>query len=316
MKTKKISFPVNANNRNKILKRIKSERELWIISTIMLVWVGVFAYYPMYGVIISFKKYIPGQTFNQAQWVGFKYFIQLFTSNQFPLVMRNTLVISGLNLLLGLPAPIILALLINEVRRTHWKRFVQTVSYIPHFISWVVVASLAFSILGNEGLLNTLLLSLNITTKPVGFLNEGKYFWGIITVANIWKEVGWGSIIYLSAIAGIDEELYQAGAVDGLGRFGMVWHIVLPGILGTVVLLWILGIGDILNAGFEQQLLLGNDLTRDYYEVLDTFAYKYGIQRGNYSYATAISLMKGLVSVFLVFFTNWFTHKKLDIQAL
>ena len=307
---------VEKHTKKKMWKRIINERELWIISIILLMWVGIFAYYPMYGVIIAFKKYIPGQSFSQAQWVGLKYFIQFFNSNQFPLVIRNTLAISGLNLLFGFPAPIILALLINEVRRKHWKRFVQTVSYVPHFISWVVVASLIFSFLGNEGLVNTILQSLNITTKSVCFLNEGKYFWGMITAANIWKEAGWGSIIYLSAIAGIDEELYQAGAVDGLGRLGTVWHIILPGISSTIVLLWILGIGDILNAGFEQQLLLGNDLTRDYYEVIDTFAYKYGVQRGIYSYGTAVSLMKGVISVSLVFFTNWFTRKKLDIAAL
>jgi len=157
---------------------------------------------------------------------------------------------------------------------------------------------------------------LGIIDEPVSWLGEGKYFWGVITVANIWKGVGWSSIIYLSAIAGIDEELYQAGAVDGLGRFGMIWHITLPSIRTTVVLMWILAVGGILNAGFEQQLLLGNDKTRTFYEVIDTYAYKYGVQQGRFSYGTAVGLLKGVISVSLVFITNKISKKILDVSVL
>lgn len=310
---------LNSNSQSffqKILYEFNKERQLWIMFIIMLAWVLVFAYIPMAGIVIAFKNYEPGYNIWASKWIGLRYFIEFFTAPEFPQIMRNTLAISGLNILIGFPAPIILAILLNEMRRKKFKKFVQTVSYIPHFISWVVVASIMFTILGNEGILNQILMSLGIIDQPIIYLYEGKYFWAIITVANIWKSIGWSSIIYLSAISGIDDELYQAGAVDGLGRFGMLWHITLPSIATTIVLLLILDIGGILNAGFEQQLLLGNDQTRAFYEVIDTYAYKYGIQQGRYGYGAAVGLMKGLISVILVFSVNHLAKKKLDISVM
>jgi len=300
----------------RIRRRLFKERELWVITTFMLAWLAVICYYPMYGLIISFKRYVPGRSIAQAQWVGLLYFRQFFSSPDFRYVIRNTLAISGLNILFGFPAPIILALLLNEMRAKLFKRVLQTVSYLPHFISWVVMASLLFTLLNSEGLLNRLLLNIGLIDRNISWLGEGKYFWGMLTLANIWKGVGFSSIIYLSAIAGIDGELYQAGAVDGLGRFGQVWHIILPGIRTTVVLLGILQLGNILNAGFEQQILLGNNMTRQYYEVIDTYAYKYGVQLGNYSYGTAVGLMKGVISVVLVFGANALSRKALDTAVL
>lgn len=297
-------------------KSLKNQRDLWLMTLAMLIWAGIFCYYPMYGLIIAFKKYTPGQSFLHGKWVGIEYFKQFIMSPDFGKVIRNTLAISGLNIIFGFPAPIILALLINELRIKWYKKFVQTVSYLPHFISWVVTASITFYILSYNGSFNSLLISLGIIDSPINWLSEGKYFWGIITVANIWKSVGWSSIIYLSAIAGIDQELYEAGAVDGLSRFQMIRYITIPGISVTIVLLFILGLGDILNAGFEQQLLLGNDMTRDFYEVIDTYAYKYGLQLGRYSYATAVSLMKGIISIALVFLANHFSRKKMDVSLL
>lgn len=300
-----------------IIHEFKTQKQLWIITSILLVWVIIFAYIPMYGLIISFQNYVPGRSmFSNVQWVGFKHFIDFFTSPDFPMIMRNTLAISGLNILFGFPAPIILAIMLNEIRSTRSRKFYQTVSYIPHFISWVVVASMLFSILGTDGLLNNILLRLGMIEAPVNYLNEGKNFWGILTATNVWKGVGWSSIIYLSAIAGIDAELYEAGAVDGLGRFGMIRHITIPSIAPTIILLWILGIGGILNAGFEQQLLLGTPQTREYYEVIDTYVYRYGIQQGRYSYGTAVGVMKGIISVCLVFGVNRFAKKKLDISVM
>jgi len=297
-------------------KRFIKERELWILFAIMLVWVGVICYYPMYGLIIAFKQYVPGRSIQSAAWVGFKYFKQFFSSPDFPYVIRNTLVISGLNLLFGFPAPIILAVMLNEMRMRRTKRIIQTISYLPHFISWVVTASLLFTLLNSEGLINKFLLDIGLIDTRINWLNDGQYFWGILVTANIWKNVGFSSIIFLSAMSGIDQELYQAGAVDGLGRAGQIWHITLPGIRVTVILLGILQLGSILNAGFEQQLLLGNDLTRRYYEVIDTYAYKYGVQLGNYSYGTAVGLMKGLISVSLVFLANALSRKTMDIAVI
>ena len=297
-------------------RRFRKERELWIISAFILLWLAIICYYPMYGLIIAFKYYVPGRPFFSAKWVGFKYFSQFLTSRDFPIVMRNTLAISGLNILFGFPAPILLALLLNELKSKRYKRVVQTISYLPHFISWVVAASLLFSILNSEGFLNKILVHVGLLSAPINWLSTGKYFWGILTVANIWKGVGFSSIIYLSAIAGIDEELYQAGAVDGLSRAGSIWHITLPGIRTTIVLLGILQIGSILNAGFQQQLLLGTTQTRKYYEVIDTYAYKYGVQNNNYSYGTAVGLMKGVISVSLVLAANRISKKVMDIAVL
>lgn len=288
------------------------ERQLWLICIPMIVYVAIFAYYPMYGVIVSFMDYIPGAPILGSKWVGLKYFVEFLNSPDLGSILRNTLAISGLNIVFGFPAPIILALLLNELRNKHFKKVVQTVSYLPNFISWVVAASLLFTLLGSEGIINELLIDLGLVHEPVGFLSTGNYFWWIITIANIWKNVGWSAIIYLSAMAGIDQELYQAGAVDGLGRFGMVWHITLPGISTTILLLWILRIGGILNAGFEQQLLFGSPMTRDFWEVIDTYAYRYGIQLGRYSYATAVGLFKSVISITLIFITNRASKKYAD----
>lgn len=307
---KKVGF------KQKIVTEFKRDPQLWIISAIMLTWLFIFAYIPMGGLVMAFFDYKPGIGFMEGKFVGFQYFVEFLTSPEFPMVMRNTLAISMLSMFIGFPAPILLAILLNEIPTKRFGKVVQTISYVPHFISWVVVASIAFTLLGNEGVLNGLLIGLGVIDQPIQYLNEGKYFWTIITVCNIWKSIGWSSIMYLSAMAGIDDELYQAGAVDGLGRFGMIWHITLPSIMVTIILLWILNIGSILSAGFEQQLLLGNAQTREYYEVIDTYAYKYGIQQGRYAYGTAVGLMKGIISVALVYGTNYIAKKKLDIAVI
>lgn len=298
------------------LARVKTiwrrERNLWLICVPLIAWVIIFNYAPMYGILMAFVDYVPGQSIMTSDWVGLKHFRAFIDSPDFEYVLRNTLAISGLNILVGFPAPIILALLLNELRKKRFKQVVQTISYLPHFISWVVVASILFTLIGNEGILNDILLRLGLIDKPISFLGEGKYFWGIITASNLWKDVGWSTIIYLSAMAGVDSEVYEAGKVDGLGRFGSIWHITIPGIRTTIVLLWILGIGGILNAGFEQQLLIGNAQTREYYEVIDTYAYKYGIQLGNYSYGAAVGLMKAIIGMILVFSANRAAKKWLD----
>lgn len=297
-------------------RQIKKERQLWLLSLPIIVWVATFAYYPMYGIIIAFLKYIPGKPFLDCEWVGLQYFGQFFTSPDIGMVMRNTLAISALDMVFGFPAPIILAILLNELAFKKFKRFAQTVSYMPYFVSWVVVANILFTLLSTDGTINKLLMDVGLIKSSVGFLNTGTYFWWLITFSNIWKGIGWGSIIYLSAIAGIDAELYQAGAVDGLGRFGMIWHITLPGIKATILLLFILQIGGVLNAGFEQQLLIGNAQTRDYYEVIDTYIYKYGFQLGRYSYGAAIGFMRSLLSLALVLVANKISSKVTKLSII
>jgi putative aldouronate transport system permease protein len=300
----------------RLRRTFQREGQVWLLCLPMIAWVIVFCYLPIYGISTAFVQYVPGKPIVGAPWVGLQYFKEFFTNPEFGMIMRNTLAISGLNILFGFPAPILLALLINEMRTGRFKKVIQTVSYIPHFVSWVVMASLIFALLGSEGLLNKLLLSLHLTERPILFLGEGRYFWGILVAANIWKGIGWSSIIYLSAIAGIDQELYQAGAVDGLGRAGMAWHIVLPGIRTTILLLFILGIGGILNAGFEQQLLLGTPQTRAYYEVIETYAYRYGIQMGRYAFGTAVEFMMSIIGLGLVFSLNGIFRKTMQVSVI
>lgn len=299
-----------------LLRRFWSERQIWVLAIPMLIWVVVFSYVPIYGLLIAFQKFVPGHSYLAGPWVGLDNFIRFFQVPEFRNIMRNTLAISLLNMAVGLPAPIVLALLFSELKSRRFQKIAQTVSYIPYFISWVVVASILFTFLRSDGIINDILQSIGATDKAISFLGEGKYFWGILVSANLWKDVGFGTIIYLSAIAGVDHEIYEAGRVDGLGRFGLIWHVTLPGIRTTVVLLWILSIGSILNAGFEQQLLLGTPMTQQYYEVIDTYVYRFGVQLGNYSFGTAVGLMKSIIGVTLVIAVNRLAKKLLDTSIL
>lgn len=315
MKNKKNKSP----NKNRIpakevIKSFRTQKQMWIICAGALLWVLIFCYIPMMGNIIAFFDYIPGRSLFECDFIGFKNWIDFFSLPDMWRVFRNTLVISGLSMTIGFVMPIIFALLLNEIHHTLFKKVIQTISYLPYFISWVVVASILFTLLGTEGNINSLLMHFGWIQKPISFLNEKNYFWGILTSGNIWKDLGWSAIIYISAIAGVDQELYQAGAVDGLGRFGKVWHITLPGIAPTIILLFIMNIGNILNAGFEQQLLIGNPLTKEVYENIDTYVYRYGVQIGRYSFATAVGLMKSVIGFALVMIANKISAKVTDMR--
>ncbi len=302
--------------RGKFLRTLKRERSLWAISAIALVWVAIFAYGPMYGLLYSFFDYRPGLNLWDCQFVGLKYFREFFLLPDFGKILRNTLVISGLNLTLGFIAPIVFALFLNEIHNTKFKRTVQTLSYMPYFVSWVVVASIMNTLLSSNGTINELLMAIGLIDQPISYLNEPSLFWWIQIIASIWKNVGWSAIIYISAISGVDGELYQAGAVDGLGRFGMAWHITIPGILPTIVLLFILGVGNLLNTGYEYQLLVGTPMTRDVYEVIDTYVYRYGIQMGRYPFATAVGLLKSVIGFALVLISNFAARKVTGMSIL
>jgi len=301
---------------SRFVKRFNREKTLWMISGAALAWLALFAYVPMIGILTAFFNYRPGLAFNEMEFVGLRWFREFFMLPDFLRILRNTLVISGLNLTIGFVAPIAFALLLNELISTRFKRTVQTISYLPYFVSWVVVASIMTTLLNNDGLLNDVLLRLGVIDIPISYLQNTDLFWWVMLAATVWKGIGWSSIIYLAAIAGVDQELYQAGAVDGLGRFGRIWHITLPGIRVTVILLFILGIGGLLNTGFEYQLLIGTPLTREVHEVVDTYVYRYGVQLGRYSFATAVGLMKSVIGFTLVLIANWVAKKVSDISIL
>lgn len=278
--------------------------QLMVLPAIALIF--IFHYIPMYGVLMSFQDYNIFNGFLKSEWVGFKHFKMFFDAPEFWTVMRNTIVLSFLKLIIGFPAPIVLALMLNEVRNMVFKRVVQTVSYLPHFISWVIVAGFVMSMLSTDnGSVNIFMLKLNLIEDPLSFLSIPEYFWTILVTTGVWKEIGFSSIIYLAAIAGIDPHLYEAAAMDGASRFKQMFLITLPSVMPVVIIFMILAIGNLLSAGFEDILLLGtNPVLRNVADVIDTYVYRVGIQNSRFSYATAVGLFKAVISVGLLTMAN------------
>ncbi|QHT62380.1 sugar ABC transporter permease [Paenibacillus lycopersici] len=286
-------------------KVMRSQKYLYFMSIPFVIWVFVFSYVPLWGWTMAFQDFKPGKSFGEQKWAGFKHFHELFTDERFYLVMRNTLAMSIMGLIAGFIVPIVFAVLLNEIKGKMFKRTVQTVSYLPHFVSWVVVAGIVSKMLSTDGgAVNNLLVWLHIIHEPIQFMAKGNLFWGIVTGSDLWKEMGWNAIIYLAAITGIDPELYEASRVDGANRFKQMWHITLPGIRTTISVLLIMSIGHLIGIGFEKQFLLGNNLVKDYSEVLDLYALNYGLGMARFSFGTAIGIFNSVVSILLLFIAN------------
>ncbi|ANE45214.1 protein lplB [Paenibacillus swuensis] len=274
----------------------------------------LFSYVPMWGVLMAFQNYNIFSGFLGSEWVGLKHFETFINSPDFYRVMRNTLSISLLKLLFAFPAPIVLALLLNELKGFRFKRFVQTVSYLPHFMSWVIVSSFVISMLSvDNGSINILLQKLGMIDEPINWLSTSDYFWGILVSTGVWKDVGFGAIVYLAAIAGIDPHLYEASSIDGAGRFRQIFSITIPCITPIIIIFLILNIGGILNAGFDDILNLTNNgantLLRPVSDVIDTYVYRVGILGQRYSYATAVGLFKSVISVVLLVLANFLVRR-------
>ena len=297
-------------------RQLGREKELWFWTLLFLVWWVFFFLIPLYGIVYAFFDYTPGRALTLDRFVGFKNFISFFQTRDAWMIIRNTFVISTLNMTVGFIAPIILALQLDELRQGLFKRATQTISYLPYFVSWVVVASIVTTLLNSDGVVNEVLMNLGLINKPIAFLTTGKYFYALITCVTIWKSLGWSTILYMSAIAGIDQSLYEAGAVDGISRWGMVRYITIPCIMPTIVLLFILNIGNFLNLGYEQNLLLGQSTTQEYWEIIDTYVYRYGIQMGRYSFSIAIGLMKSVIGLILVFVSNAIAKKYTEYSIM
>lgn len=303
-------YPIlNESPNTTLWKKLKKQKTLILMAIPFIIYAIIFCYVPLTGWVMAFQNYKPGSgIFNQV-WVGFDQFKFLFSDDTFLKVLRNTLGMSIINLTLGFITSIGLALILNEVRNRYAKSFVQTISYLPHFLSWIVVTGIVLDVLSpSTGIVNEVLVNLHIIDNPINFFAEPKYFWGIVGASNVWKEVGWGSIIYLSAMTAINNDLYEAAEIDGAGRLQKIWNITLPGIKPTILILLIINIGNILNAGFEIQYLLGNGLVQDVSQTIDIFVLKYGIGLNNYSLATAAGIFKSVVSVVLIFFANRFAR--------
>jgi putative aldouronate transport system permease protein len=299
-------------------KRLKKQMAFQLFVLLGIAFMGVFAYTPMFGILMAFKDYkinsgIVG--IFTSEWVGLRYFQEFVNDYNFPMLVRNTLVLSILKLVFSFPIPILFAIMLTEVRHAFFKRFVQTVSYLPHFISWVVIVGVAFAFFSTDtGLANQLLLQMGLIEEPLRILTDPDYFWGLAVSSAVWKEAGWWTIIFLAAISGIDPSLYEAAEMDGAGRLKRIWHITLPGIKGSIVVVLILSIGNILGGGlvgsnFEQAFLLGNPLNSDKSQIIQTYAFNMGLAQGRFAFATAIDLVQSIISITLILTSNYIAKK-------
>ena len=292
-------------------KIIKSKWQLLIMFAVPLAWYIIFCYIPMYGIQLAFRDYNPRLGYLGSPFVGLRWFKQFFSSYYWTDIIWNTFSISLYSIVIGFPVPIVLAIIINELPGKRFKKILQNITYIPHFISIVVLCGMLYLFLSPQyGILNTILGSFGI--GPIGFLESSKYFKGVYVLSEVWQESGWSSIIYIAALAGIDPALYEAAKIDGAGRMKRIIHISLPGITPTVVTLLILKIGQIMSIGFEKAYLLQNDLNLKSSEIISTLVYKQGILQGNIGYATAVGLMNSCLNLLLIVLANKFCKRFFD----
>lgn len=261
----------------------------------------------MYGIIIAFQNYKPTKGISGSDWVGLQHFITFFTSRECMRVLRNTFTISGLSILIGFPAPIILALFLNEIHNKKFKSVVQTITYMPHFVSIVIICGLIKNFCLTEGVFNQIITFFGGTASNL--LQKKELFYPIFIGSDIWQDIGWSSIIYLAAIAGIDQSQYEAARIDGAGRLQQIWRITLPNIMPTIIVLFIMRMGNILNVGYEKILLLYNPVTYDVADVISTYVYRMGLQNAQFSFSTAISLFNSVVNIVFLTITNTICNK-------
>ncbi|WP_054860752.1 MULTISPECIES: ABC transporter permease subunit [Gracilibacillus] len=294
--------------KSELWKRIKKNKLIYLMILPGLLYFFIYKYLPMYGLIISFQEYKPYLGISGSEWVGLEHFKRLFASPDFWMIFKNTLILFGLQIFVYFPIPIILSLMLNEVRHSFFKKGVQTLVYIPHFMSWVVIVSISYVMLTLDGgIVNAIIESLGF--EKVNFLLNEDWFRPMYILQVIWREAGWGTIIFLAAITAVDPQLYEAARMDGAGRFRQMWHITLPAIRNVIIVLLILKIGDVLELGFEHVYLLLNSSNRNVAEIFDTYVYVAGLQQGQFSYSTAVGFFKGAVGLIMVVFANWLAKK-------
>ncbi|MDD9267173.1 ABC transporter permease [Paenibacillus sp. GCM10023248] len=288
--------------------RMLQHKYIYMLALPGILYFILFKFVPLWGLLLAFKDYNPYSGFWGSEWVGLNHFIQLFGDSNFYVMLRNTFAINIFGLVFMFPLPIILALMLNEVRHETFKRINQSIVYLPHFLSWVVVASMTFFILSTDvGIINKLITESG--GESIAFLSNPNYFWWLITAQNMWKEAGWGTIIFLAAMAGVDPQRYEAAVVDGASRWRQIWHVTLPAIRPTILILLILRLGQMADVGFEQILLMINPLVISMAEVFDTYAYTQGILKGQISAGVTVGMFKGVVGFVLVMSSNYIVKK-------
>jgi putative aldouronate transport system permease protein len=296
--------------RNKfgLARRMFQYRYIYLLILPGFLFFVIFKFVPLWGLLLSFQDYNPYKGMSGSEWVGFEHFTNLFQDKHFYTMLRNTLLINIFGLVFFFPLPIVLALMLNEVRHEVFKRFNQSIVYMPHFLSWVVVASFTYFLLSTDvGIVNKLLHTFGF--EQVSFLSNPNYFWAMITSQTIWKESGWGTILFLAAMAGVDPQRYEAAVVDGAGRWRQIWHITLPAIRPTIIILLVLRLGNMADVGFEQVLLMLNPLVMSVADVFDTYAYIQGILKGQISVGVTVGMFKGLVGLVLIMSANYIVKK-------
>lgn len=303
-------------NKGKLLPKLKRYWPAYLLVLPVIIWYAIFCYAPMGGLAIAFKKFSILRGIWASPWVGLDNFKKLFQSAQFIRSIRNTLIISALETVFGFPIPIIFALLLNELRAMTFKKVVQTVSYLPHFISWSVVGGMITVLLSpSSGAIAGIVKSLGGT--PQNYLGMSRYFRTIVVSSYVWKTLGWSAIIYMAAISSVDEQLHEAAVIDGAGRFARMWHVTLPGIRGIIAIQLILWVGSFLNVSFDQVFILINTLTLDVGETIDYYIYRVGLgSSNNFSIATASGMFKSVIGFILIIITNWASNKLTDGEGI
>ena len=283
---------------------IKRQKVLLIWAGIITIYGVIFYYLPLAGWAMAFQNYKPKDGILPSQFIGLEKFKMLFSDATFLRVIRNTLAMGVINLVVTFVTAIAFAILLNEVRSRGGKKVVQTISYLPHFLSWIVVTGILHDMLSGTGIINELLMNAHLITQPINFFAHEKYFWPIVAFANVWKETGWNAIIYLAAMTSIDPSFYEAAAIDGAGRWGKIKYVTLPGIKPTIIILLLMNVGNVLNAGFEIQYLLGNGLVQNVSQTIDIYVLKWGISQGDYAIGRAAGIFKSVVSIILIVAAN------------
>lgn len=310
MKGRKIEMEktVNRGKSKKWLTSIVRYKYLYLLLIWPMIQLIVFRYIPLFGNVIAFRKYQPAGSIFGTEWVGLKYFEMFVDDPNFWAIFKNTIILSVSTLIFAFPLPIVFAILLNEVRTTGFKKVVQTVSYLPHFISTVVIIGMVNEFLSpSTGIVNLLIEKMG--GEPIFFIVKPEWFRPIYIVTTVWQGLGWNSIIYLASLSNIDMALYEAAEIDGAGRFKKIWHITLPGIAPTIVTLLIITVGQMMNVSFEKVLLLMNGGNQKVAEVIATYTYRMGLVNNNYSYSTAVGLFNGVIGIFLVSVTNYISKK-------
>lgn len=294
------------------MRELKRQRVLIFWSILFVIYGFIFYYLPVGGWIMAFQNYKPRKGFLHSDFVGLAKFKFLFEDATFLRVIRNTLAMGVLNLVTTFIMAIVFAILLNEVKNVLFKKGVQTISYLPHFLSWIIVTAILHDALSSTGIVNEILLKFGFIDKSIEFFSHKEYFWWIVAFANVWKETGWNTIVYLSAITAIDTTLYEAASVDGAGRWAKIWNITLPGIRPTIIVLLLMNIGNVLNAGFEVQYLLGNDVIKSVSDTIDIYVLRWGISQNDYSLGSAAGIFKSFVSIVLIVIANAIAKRTTD----